>query len=118
MEAAYDMEKSRQSVISILCRAAAHLKLEMKGQRIRTLVIPMRERKNIRISEHRCTVEIRDGFNENLVVQYYGRKKVVVYIPEKWEEEVEVAVSNGTVCCFQKSRYKKLKLAVRKGSVE
>lgn len=117
MEAAYETERNGQSVISILCQAIAHMKFEMKGQRIRTLVIPKRESKNIQISEHRCTVEIRDGFNENLVVQYYGKKKIVIYIPAKWEEEIEIYVNRGIICCLQKIRHKKLKLAVRRGKI-
>ena len=117
MEAAYQMRRAEQSFFSALYQGLARIRMEVKGQKIRTLVVSVREKKCVQVNKSRCIVEIRDGFNENLIVQYYGGKKVVIYIPAKWEEEIEVKINKGMIYCLQKNQHKKLKLTVRNGKI-
>ena len=77
-----------------------------------------KEAQDYLISEKNATVEIRDGFNPNLVVQRYVESgKIIIYIPEGWQKKITVEVSSGTVCCHQKEPCPGLKISVKKGAV-
>ena len=74
--------------------------------------------RDYRIYEERAQVEIRDGFNSNLVVQYYeDRNKVIIYIPRGWEKEIIVEVGEGNIFCQQQVPYQGLRLSVSEGAV-
>lgn len=118
MEVAYDIWNPEigmtDGIISRFLRRVS----ERSPKKRRSFVMKAMYARDYRIYEERAQVEIRDGFNSNLVVQYYeDRNKVIIYIPRGWEKEIIVEVGEGNIFCQQQVPYQGLRLSVSEGAV-
>ena len=118
MEVAYDIWNPEigmtDGIISRFLRRVS----ERSPKKMRSFVMKEMYVRDYRIYEERAQVEIRDGFNSNLVVQYYeDRNKVIIYIPRGWEKEIIVEVGEGNIFCQQQVPYQGLRLSVSAGAV-
>ena len=85
---------------------------------MRHFVMREKEARDYRICEKDGEIEIRDGFNGNLVVQYYDeRHRVIVYIPNEWRRRITVEAGGGTILCRQSVPCPGLQLLAAEGHV-
>ena len=116
MEASYLQAGTMISAVMRSCMRL--LQGEEKKMTMQNFVMKKKEAQDYLISERNATVEIRDGFNPNLVVQRYVESgKIIIYIPEGWQKKITVEVRSGTGCCHQKEPCPGLKISVKKGTV-
>lgn len=120
METAYEMG---WEIVNRLDRAMADYFSEWKRARKRlqwsTSVLTEEDAREYQIRERNAQVEIRDGFNQNLVIQYYeGRqKKILLFIPQNWQQKIRISLRRGSIICFQKEPYRGLELSMKKGEI-
>lgn len=120
METAYEMG---WEIVNRLDRAMADYFSEWKRVRKRlqwsTSVLTEEDAREYQIRERNAQVEIRDGFNQNLVIQYYeGRqKKIILFIPQNWQQKIRISLRKGSIICLQKEPYRGLELSVKKGEI-
>lgn len=120
METAYEMG---WEIVNRLDRAMADYFSEWKRARKRlqwsTSVLTEEDAREYQIRERNAQVEIRDGFNQNLVIQYYeGRqKKIILFIPQNWQQKIRISLRKGSIICLQKEPYRGLELSVKKGEI-
>lgn len=85
---------------------------------INSFVMKAQAAEDYRIRIKYAKIEIRDGFNSNLVVQCYEKSNsVIIYIPEEWQRKISVELNGGVISCQQKEMYHGLQLSVEKGKI-
>lgn len=116
METTCDMQRG---IWDMLEDAVRYIQIKKKRSRWNVSVIKEEEARECLISEKKAKIEIRDAFNTHLVIQRCEgkEKKIVVYIPRKWEKKITVRLDKGTVTCFQQIPCKSLSVSVKKGKV-
>lgn len=128
METAYEMG---WEIVNRLDRAMADYFSEWKRARKRlqwsTSVLTEEDAREYQIRERNAQVEIRDGFNQNLVIQYYeGQQKKILlfipqnfllFIPQNWQQKIRISLRKGSIICLQKEPYRGLELSVKKGEI-
>lgn len=91
---------------------------ERKRRSMRSFVMKEMYAHDYRICEDYAQVEIRDGFNSNLVVQYYEEKnKIIIYIPRGWKKKIIIEVREGNISCRQQIPYQGLRMFVTRGKI-
>lgn len=89
---------------------------ETNPQIMNSFVMREGEAKDYRICEKNVEIEIRDGFNNNLVVQNYAEKKrIIIYIPREWQKKITVEVTEGKIFCRQNEPFKGLRMSAIRG---
>lgn len=116
METAYDTESTIPLVHNRFWRKKTE-NIEAQNKVI-SFVMSQQTAEDYKICEKNSLIEIRDGFNSNLVIQRYGsKKKVVIYIPQDWEKTITIEINGGTVMCHQKEIYRGLEIKVNRGNI-
>lgn len=91
---------------------------ETNPQIMNSFVMREGEAKDYRICEKNVEIEIRDGFNNNLVVQNYAEKKrIIIYIPREWQKKITVEVTEGKIFCRQNEPFKGLRMSAIRGEI-
>lgn len=92
---------------------------ETKERKMYTFVMDSKDSEDYTISRDYADVEIRDGFNDKLVVQYYEKtRRILLYIPHKWEKKIKIVIRKGTIQCCQEKVYENLKMQVKNGTIQ
>lgn len=118
MQAIYDTWNPESHVADgVISRLLTRVS-ERKHRSMRSFVMKEMYAHDYRIYEDYAQVEIRDGFNSNLVVQYYEEKnKIIIYIPQGWEKKIIVEVREGNIFCRQQIPYQGLQMFVSRGEI-
>ena len=81
-------------------------------------VISLDNVKHIYLQCRNDDVEIKYAFNDKVVIQQQKKqKKVTVFVPEKWEGELDISTENGDIISLNGWSLKKMSLNSKCGSV-
>lgn len=85
---------------------------------VSTLVMKLHDAQDYQICADNMEIEIRDGFNCNMVIQRYEkRQKIIIYIPCEWKKKIVIKVTEGKIFCCQRKMYQRLHLLVTDGEI-
>lgn len=118
MEITGEMWNTRANIIERVISKFRQCALKKESSGMSSFVMKAQNAQDYQICEKNAEVEIRDGFNCNLVVQRYDRKKrIIVYIPCEWKNRIFVEVTEGKIFCRQKALYPGLHLSITRGEI-